>query len=160
MVTHDAGGRITRDMICDSSAYALFAFGILPADDPKVAATMGRMGRKLWVKAGVGGLARYERDYSFRVTEGFDKVPGNPWSICTLWLADWYIATATKKAELKSVLDLMEWAARCASRTGVLSEQIHPFSLQPLPVAPLTWSRAQFVTTASAYLDKLAELAK
>ena len=158
MVTQDAAGTMTRDMTCDSSAYALFAFGVLAADDPKVAATMGRMGRKLWVKTGVGGLARYERDYYFRITDDFEKVPGNPWIICTLWLADWYIATATSKAGLKSALDLLEWAALCASQTGVLSEQIDPFSLQPLSVAPLTWSHAQFVTTACAYLDKLAEL--
>ena len=158
MVTTDAGGASVRDMTCDSSAYALFAFGVLPADDPKVAAMMAAMGRRLWVKTGVGGLARYERDYYFRVSEDFDRVPGNPWIICTLWLADWYIATATKKAELKSALDLLEWAVHCASPTGLLSEQMHPDTLQPLSVAPLTWSHAQFVTTASAYLDKLEEL--
>jgi GH15 family glucan-1,4-alpha-glucosidase len=158
MVTTNADGSLIQDMTCDASAYALFAFGVLPADDPKVAAMMGMMGRKLWVKAGAGGLARYERDYYFRVSDDFDKVPGNPWIICTLWLADWYIATAKKKTELKSALDLLEWATICALRTGVLSEQIHPFSLAPLSVAPLTWSHAQFVTTACAYLDKLKEL--
>ena len=158
MVTTDGAGGVTRDMTCDASAYSLFAFGVLPAADPKVAATMSTMGRKLWVKAGAGGLARYERDYYFRVTEDFDKVPGNPWIICTLWLADWYIATATKKSDLKAALDLLEWAALCASPTGMLSEQVHPFSFQPLSVAPLTWSHAQFVTTACAYLDRLAEL--
>jgi len=158
MVTIDAKGVLTQDMICDSSAYALFAFGVLAADDPKVVATMAMMGRKLWVKAGGGGLARYERDYYFRVSDDFDKVPGNPWIICTLWLADWYIATAKKKADLRGALDLLEWASLCALRTGILSEQVHPFTLQPLSVAPLTWSHAQFVTTASAYLDRLAEL--
>ena len=157
MVTPAANGTWTQDMTCDSSAYALFAFGVLPADHPKVAATMGMMGRKLWVKSG-GGLARYERDYYFRVSDDFDKVPGNPWIICTLWLADWYIATAKKKADLRGALDLLEWAAVCALRTGVLSEQVHPFTLPALSVAPLTWSHAQFVTTASAYLDKLAKL--
>lgn len=158
MVTHSADGSLTQDMTCDASAYALFAFGVLPAADPKVVATMERMGRKLWVKAGVGGLARYERDYYFRVSDDFDKVPGNPWIICTLWLADWYVATAKTPADLKSALDLLEWAAVCALRTGVLSEQVHPYTLQPLSVAPLTWSHAQFVTTASAYLDKLVSL--
>ncbi len=118
MVTPNAEGMLTRDMTCDASAYALFAFGVLPADDPKVAAMMGTMGRKLWVKAGVGGLARYERDYYFRVSEDFDKVPGNPWIICTLWLADWYIATARKKADLRGALDLLEWAAHLRPADG------------------------------------------
>ena len=42
--------------------------------------------------------------------------------------------------------------------TGILPEQVHPFTLEPLSVAPLTWSHAQLVTTACAYLDKLAEM--
>jgi GH15 family glucan-1,4-alpha-glucosidase len=158
MVTTDAAGNLTRDMTADSSAYAVFGFGVLPADDPKVVSTMSAFGRKLWVRAGAGGLARYERDYYFRVSDDFDKVPGNPWIICTLWLADWYIAIAKTQKDLRSALDLLEWASICALRTGVLSEQVHPFTLQPLSVAPLTWSHAQFVTTASDYLDKLASL--
>ena len=158
MVTTDAAGNLTRDMTCDASAYALFAFGVLPAEHPKVAATLACMGRKLWVKAGGGGLARYERDYYFRVSEDFEQVPGNPWIICTLWLADWYIAAAKKPADLRGAADLLEWAARCAFPTGVLPEQVHPFTLEPLSVAPLTWSHAQFITTTCAYLDKLAAL--
>jgi GH15 family glucan-1,4-alpha-glucosidase len=106
----------------------------------------------------MGGIARYERDHYFRVTDDFERVPGNPWIICTLWLADWYIATAKNAADLRSALDLLEWAAVCAPRSGVLSEQVHPFTLQPLSVAPLTWSHAQFITTACAYSERLAEL--
>ena len=158
MVTTHPDGSLSRDLTVDSSAYALFAFGVLPPDDPKMAAMMQALGRHLWVKAGAGGLARYERDYYFRVSDDFEKVPGNPWIICTLWLADWYIACAKNEAEMRGALDLLEWATHCASPTGVLSEQVHPSSLQPLSVAPLTWSHAQFVLTASNYLDKLAEL--
>jgi len=121
---------------------------------------MQAIGRKLWVRVGVGGVARYERDWYFHVTQAWEKVPGNPWIICTLWLADWYIATAKTTAALRSAVDLLEWAAICALRTGVLSEQVHPFTLQPLSVAPLTWSHAQYITTTTAYLDKLAEITK
>ncbi|MBV9848751.1 MAG: glycoside hydrolase family 15 protein [Armatimonadetes bacterium] len=160
MVTTDAGGGPARDLTVDSSASALFLFGVLPPDDPKMVATMHALGRHLWVRAGAGGLARYERDYYFRVSDDFEKVPGNPWIICTLWLADWYIATAKSEAEMRGALDLLEWATLCALSTGVLSEQVHPHTLQPLSVAPLTWSHAQFVQTATNYLDKLAALAK
>lgn len=160
MVTFDKQGVEHRDTTVDSSAYALFAYGVLPADDPRVVATMQAIGRKLWVRVGVGGVARYERDWYFHVTEDWDKVPGNPWIICTLWLADWYIATSKTTADLRCALDLLEWAAICALRTGVLSEQVHPFTLQPLSVAPLTWSHAQYITTTTAYLDKLAEITK
>lgn len=155
MITRDKQGRIVRDTTVDASAYAVFAFGVLPADDPRVVSTMHAIGRRLWVRVGVGGVARYERDWYFHVTDDYEKVPGNPWIICTLWLADWYIATAKTNADLRSALDLLEWAAICALRTGVLSEQVHPFTLQPLSVAPLTWSHAQFITTTTAYLDKM-----
>ena len=100
MVTTGADGELVRDMTVDSSVYALFAFGVLAPDDPKMVATMHALGRQLWVKAGAGGLARYERDYYFRVSEDFDTVPGNPWIICTLWLAEWYIATANEEAQI------------------------------------------------------------
>ena len=103
-------------------------------------------------------MARYERDYYFRVTEDFEKVPGNPWIICTLWLADWYIARATSQTEMRGAIDLLDWACRCASTTGILPEQVHPHTLQPLSVAPLTWSHAQFVSTTAKYLEKLQML--
>lgn len=158
MVTTNSEGNAHRDMTADSSAYAVFAFGVLPADDPKVGSTMSVLGRKLWVRAGSGGLARYERDYYFRISDDFEKVPGNPWIICTLWLADWYTAIAKSPSDLRPALDLLEWATLCALPTGVLPEQAHPFTLQPLSVAPLTWSHAQFIQTATGYLDKLATL--
>ena len=50
--------------------------------------------QKLWVKTGVGGVARYENDYYHRVSSDIATVPGNPWFICTLWLADYFIARA------------------------------------------------------------------
>lgn len=158
MVTLDGQGGVIRDMTVDASAAGVFCFGVLPANDPKMVATMEALGRRLWVKAGAGGLARYEQDYYFRVTDDFDKVPGNPWIICTLWLADWYIATASSPSEMRSALDLLEWACRCALSTGILPEQVHPHTLQPLSVAPLTWSHSQFVLTVANYLEKIAVL--
>ncbi len=158
MVTPDGRGGVTRDLTVDASAAAVFCFGVLPADDPKVTAMMEALGRRLWVKAGSGGLARYERDYYFRVDDDFERVPGNPWIICTLWLADWYIAIAKTEAEMRGALDLLEWACRCALPTGVLPEQVHPHTLQPLSVAPLTWSHSQFVLTVANYCEKLAAL--
>jgi GH15 family glucan-1,4-alpha-glucosidase len=157
-LTIDAHGEVHRDSTADSSAYAVFAFGVLPTDHPKVIATMQALGRKLWVRAGMGGMARYERDYYFHVTTDFDRVPGNPWIICTLWLAEWHIASAKSEAEMRGALDLLEWVAICALRTGVLSEQVHPYTLQPLSVAPLTWSHGQFIHATMAYLKKLEEL--
>jgi hypothetical protein len=41
--------------------------------------------------------------------------------------------------------------------SGVLAEQVHPYTNQPLSVSPLTWSHAAFVTTVLEYLNKLEE---
>ncbi len=154
MISVAGDGSLVKDMTVDSSASALFLFGVLPPDNARLASTMQAIGRALWVKAPVGGLARYERDYYFRVSDDFALVPGNPWIICTLWLADWYCATAKTQAELRPALDMLEWASQCAMQTGVLAEQVHPFTSAPLSVAPLTWSHAQFISSASTYLDK------
>ena len=50
--------------------------------------------------------------------------PGNPWFICTLWLADYYIARAKTVAELKAALPIFEWTAAHALESGVLAEQV------------------------------------
>jgi GH15 family glucan-1,4-alpha-glucosidase len=155
MLSRDDEGNLVSDVTVDASAYAVFAFGVLDPDNPRVRATMEAIGRRLWVRTGIGGLARYERDYYFRVSEDFTNIPGNPWIICTLWLAEWTIATAKKVDDLRPALDMIEWATICTLPAGILPEQIHPVSYEPLSVTPLTWSHAQLVITTLNYLDKL-----
>ena len=87
-------GTMHKDMIMDASLVGLWSFGMLAPDDPQVTMTMEAMRQRLWVRTEVGGLARYENDYYHQVSQDIEKVPGNPWFICTLWLAQWYIATA------------------------------------------------------------------
>jgi GH15 family glucan-1,4-alpha-glucosidase len=79
-------------------------------------------------------------------------VPGNPWYISTLWLSEWYAAVAKTDDELDRSKKLMEWTAERALRSGVLAEQVNPYTNDPLSVSPLTWSHATFVTTVQAYL--------
>lgn len=143
------------DATTDSSAYALFEFEVLPPDDPKVEATMEDIEKKLWVKSGKGGVARYIGDAYYRKT---DKAPGNPWLICTLWLAKWYIAKAKGKKDMKRALELINWVANCSLETGIMPEQVHPLTGEPQSVAPLTWSHAEFVDTITKYVNKRARL--
>jgi GH15 family glucan-1,4-alpha-glucosidase len=42
--------------------------------------------------------------------------------------------------------------------SGVLAEQVHPYSNEPLSVSPLTWSHATFVTCVLEYLDRKKQL--
>lgn len=140
-----ADGHITRDPVVDSSLYGLAAWGCIPLHDPRLAATMEAMERDLWVNTPVGGLARYQGDYYHRVSDDIKRVPGNPWFVTTLWLAEWYIDVATCAADLGRAAELLEWAAGQALFSGVLPEQLDPFNGAPLSVAPLTWSHAAFI---------------
>ena len=146
------------DEVLDSSLYALFKFHLFEADDPRVESTMRAVEEKLWIKTQVGGVARYENDYYHRVSQDIAQVPGNPWFICTLWLADYYITKASTPAELKKALPIFEWTANHALESGVLAEQVNPYTNEPISVSPLTWSHATVVSTAIKYLEKLEQL--
>lgn len=103
-------------------------------------------------------MARYEGDHYARVSDDRENVPGNPWIICTLWRAQWLIKSARTRADLDVPRDLLEWANLCALPSGVLPEQIHPYTFVPLTVAPLTWSHSEVVETVYQWLEKRAEL--
>ena len=139
-------GLIVKDATVDISLAGIFLFGLLPADDPRVASTMRAIEERLTVRTPVGGVARYENDYYFQVSQDVANVPGNPWFISTLWLAEWYIATARTPADLERPRMLLEWCRTKALPSGVLAEQVHPYTGEPLSVSPLTWSHAAFVS--------------
>jgi GH15 family glucan-1,4-alpha-glucosidase len=92
MITEEPQGTRHADPTIDASLAGLCAFGAFDAADPRVVATMEAVRTRLWVQTQVGGLARYENDPYQQVSQETARVPGNPWLICTLWLAEWEIA--------------------------------------------------------------------
>jgi len=42
--------------------------------------------------------------------------------------------------------------------SGVMAEQLHPYTGEPLSVSPLTWSHAAYVRVVREYLDRTAQL--
>jgi len=151
-------GSLQLDRTIDASAFATFYLGAFPAESAMVEGTMRAVRDKLWVQTEVGGLARYENDSYQRVGDAAPAEPGNPWLICTLWLAEHAIARATSVAELQSALDLVRWVRSKARPSLVLPEQIHPFTGAPLSVSPFTWSHAQVVSVVRGYLECIREL--
>ncbi|MBI2914436.1 MAG: glycoside hydrolase family 15 protein [Firmicutes bacterium] len=147
-----------QDLTLESSVFWITGLGILPPNDERVVSTMRAIEKGLWVKTEVGGIARYERDYYFHKSGDFEKVPGNPWLVCTLWLASWYAAKARSRDEIAPALKLLDWAADRALATGVMSEQIHPWTGAPESVAPLTWSHGAFLTAVLDCVSRLREL--
>ncbi len=143
------------DSTIDASMFGVFYFGALDVHDEMVKTTMRAIEKHLWVKGETGGVARFQNDGYMRVSQ---DVTGNAWFICTLWLADYRIDVAKKKADLKGVIEILEWTVKNSLPSGVLAEQVHPFDGSPVSVSPLTWSHSTFVATVQNYLKKLNEL--
>lgn len=149
---------VTVDWTIDSSVAGLFLFGMYEAADPKVESTMKAVRERLWARTPVGGLARYENDYYHQVSQDVANVAGNPWFVCTLWLAQYLIARADTEEELRECLPVLQKVADHTLPSGVLAEQVHPYTGEPLSVSPLTWSHSSFITTVIEYLDRKSEL--
>ncbi len=137
-------GPYDADPTIDASLFAIFYFGVFRVDDPKVTGTMLAIRENLAVGSGV---ARFQNDPYMLADPG----TGNAWFICTLWLAEYYIALAETRGDLAPALEVLEWVAAHALPSGVLAEQISA-SGQPVSVSPLTWSHSTLVGTVHSYL--------
>jgi len=152
MINIHQNGKIDIDATYDMSLWGLFAFGMFSPTDPRIRSTMEQLKEKLWINTEIGGMARYENDHYHRAA---DDVPGNPWFICTLWYADYLIEIAENEEQLQPAIEILRWVAVHSLPSGVLAEQVHPKTGEPLSVSPLTWSHATFVSTCRRLLAKL-----
>src|SRR4029077_1577514 len=141
--------------------FGLVLLGALPPDDPQAVSTLQQVMDRLWVQTDIGGLARYQNDYYHQVEQrDTSRVPGNPWFVCTMWMARYQLMRAQTLEDLAPGLKLLEWAAEralpwglrvrggAAQRafpSGTRAEQLHPYSGEPVSVSPLTWSHAEYV---------------
>ncbi len=147
-------GAIDQDMTLDSSVSGLYQFGMFSAESDEIRRTMEAVQARLSVKTDVGGYARYENDYYHKVSDDIEHVPGNPWFICSCWIAEYIIARAEDLDELHQAIPLLEWVRQRALPSGVLAEQINPYTDEPLSVSPLTWSHSEFVSAVRWYAGK------
>lgn len=155
--TSDTSYRV--DETLDASIMGLWEFGAYSPEDPRVLNTQQALRDGLSIKTAVGGVARYERDYYFQISDDYDRIPGNPWFICTMWDVLHKIAQCKTEAELaEHVMPTLKWVASHTLPSGVLAEQIHPETGEPLSVSPLTWSHATFVECVMKYLARLGQL--
>ena len=155
MVSFNDKEELVVDETCDSSLWGLFAFGLYTASDPRLTATFDVLRERLWVRTEIGGMARYEEDVFYRVSP---DLPGNPWFVATLWLADYLVSRAASEEEMAEAITILDWAAEHALPSGVLAEQVDPFTGAPLSVSPLTWSHATFIATVQRLVRRLARL--
>jgi len=150
------GGKIKKDMTEDASnTYGIFEYKVLDINDSRVQNSMKSYIKNLHCHCPAGGYTRYVYDLYHRIDPSF---PGNPWFITTLWLAEYYIIRARSLNDLQPAIELFTWVKDRALETGILAEQINPYTGAPLSVSPLTWSHAAFVIAINKYLEKLDEL--
>lgn len=152
LITYEGGVKTSDTTLDMSSIYGIFKFGVLDITDERLTRAMNNMLERLESKVGVKGMPRYEGDYYYRVS---NEVPGNPWIITTLWLAQYYIAKAENEKELDGAKEILQWCVDHAATSGILPEQLHPFTGEHLSATPLTWSHAEYVLTV---LDLIAKL--
>lgn len=158
MINVSADGEITADMTIDSSIAGLWLLEMFAADDPKIVATMEQIVERLTVKTPIGGIARYVDDYYFQVSKEIESVPGNPWILCTLAVAQWSGRRAQTLEQVQQSIEMLQWSVARALPSGVLPEQVDPYTGAPLSVAPLTWSHAAYVLAVHQVLDRLKAL--
>ncbi len=138
----DNGNIIGYDKTVDSSIMGITIFDVLDPNDDTVVSSINKIKEALWVNT-TGGLARYENDYYQRLQGNYDNIPGNPWIVTTMWLAQYYIKTN----KLEEARKLIKWVEGFSTPTGLLPEQISPFDGSPVSVTPLLWSHAELLKT-------------
>jgi oligosaccharide amylase len=147
------GDKLEKDTNLDASSfYGPFRFGVISADDPRMKEAFKVLSGRIGKGIDIGGYARYEGDNYSRAEGG--ESAGNPWFVTTLWLTQYKIAVATSVRELEGAALDIEWAAKFAN-SGMLSEQLNPYTGEPISATPLTWSHAEFVRTVIEYDKKM-----
>lgn len=156
MINVDEGKNIIIDPTIDmSSIYGIFRFNVLDVNDQRVKDSIQTIEEKLRVHTKIDGIVRYDSDQFFRHPTA--EYP-NPWFNTTLWLAQYYIIVAKNEDDLKTVKYWLSWVAKYALESGILSEQINPYTGAQVSAAPLAWSHAEYIVTVIKYLEKLEEL--
>jgi GH15 family glucan-1,4-alpha-glucosidase len=153
-------GTLTPDMVIDASLSGLYQFGMFDVRDDRIKRTMQAVEDRLVIKSEVGGVARYENDYYHQVSQDIANIPGNPWFICACWLAEFKIESATTITELENALPWLQWVQSHALPSGVLAEQINPYTHEPLSVSPLTWSHAEYAGAIRWYIGRYQHLTR
>jgi GH15 family glucan-1,4-alpha-glucosidase len=141
-------GQIAYDTTIDvSSVFGAFMYGLFPVDSEELTASVATLSRVFELDKGAIGLPRYQNDNYRRASP---DITGNWWPIATLWMAQYYLeANQPDKA-----LRIVDWVRSHSLETNIFSEQINPLNDEPLSVAPLTWSHAEYVATL---LDTIVE---
>ena len=134
-------GSLAYDDTLDiSNFYGPYMFAKLPLNDPRLQATAQQIESRLLNTSPIGGVIRYEHDGYFLAKSQYK---GNPWVVCSLWLAQYYNSIG----ENDKARGLITWSLARAYPSGALSEQFDPETGFAVGVTPLVWSHAELINT-------------
>jgi GH15 family glucan-1,4-alpha-glucosidase len=150
------GAELVYDRTIDiSSFHGIVYFGVLDSCDKRVENMYQVVESLLKVPTSFGGYMRYEGDRYYKTG---NDAPPNAWCITTLWMAQYFIKIAQHKKDLEVPYGILRWTLDRATGSGILPEQIHPYTGAHLSTAPLVWSHAEYALTLDEYLKKLKSL--
>lgn len=139
-ITAEIAGVYQKDNTLDiSTFYALFKYGGYGRDHLAIISTAKAVEEYISNKSPSGGVVRYAND-AYMLSKPYI---GNPWHVCTLWLAQYYIWDGQES----KAKNLLEWTYKHCLKSGVMSEQIDPETGEEIGVAPLVWSHAELINT-------------
>jgi GH15 family glucan-1,4-alpha-glucosidase len=124
----------------DAATLVLPVVGFLPADDPRILATIDAVTERL---TDDGGLV-----YRYRTEEGVDGLPGEEGTflLCTSWLAQ----ALALSGQVARARDVFERAAAHVTDLGLLAEEVAPTSGELLGNHPQALSHIGLVDAAWA----------
>lgn len=154
-IGHYQNGEVVRDETVDaSSLFGLWYFGMLDQDHELFRKTLNQVNLRLRNPAKVGGIIRYERDNYFKNSD-----LSNPWFITTLWEAQRLLRKPeVTQDDLSEVERVLDWVIEHQYISGVLAEQLHPYTGASRSATPLVWSHAVYVETVLYYLQRKRDL--
>ena len=105
-------------------------YNVFSLEDERIRGSVSKIEEAFGYRA--GGIGRYPTDVYYG---------GNPWILTTLWLAIYY----QRAGEIEKGEELARWCMEHATGLGLLPEQVHKDTGEPLSAIPLGWSHAMFV---------------
>jgi alpha,alpha-trehalase len=140
---NDAAGAFTQffgSTALDASNLMLPIVGFLPADDPRMLATIDAIADRLTDERGLV--------YRYRAEEGLDGLAGEEGTflLCTFWLAQ----ALAMSGQLERAKDVFERAVAFVNDVGLLAEEVDPTTGELLGNFPQAFSHIGLVNAAWA----------
>lgn len=150
-------GGLELDRTVDaSSLFGLWYFKVFNQQEQLFTNSLEQTLTRLTNPTHIGGIIRYEGDEYFR-----RKDLSNPWFITTMWegLRRFNKQEITQQ-DLIEVEKILEWVTDHMYPSGVLAEQLDPYTGESLSATPLVWSHAVYADLVMEYLNVKNQLAK